>query len=1015
MKVLYPRGFAVPLTAILIASVIAIFSLSHNRQKFSITMQDVPASPKEEEKESLQVELKDRMHQEFLMTQDPVLKAIPTERLVEADKWIADKAAFLQSNPNQILSAISWQERGPNNIGGRVRAIMFDLNDASNNTVFAGSVSGGLWKTTNFKNVSPTWTQVSSVSANLAITTLAQDPRVGFKNIMYAGTGEGYGNADAVPGLGIYKSTDGGATWSLIPSTTTGGSNVSDFSVIQKIVVHPANGQVYVAAISRVFCNAGGILRSSNGGTSWSNLLGKFWTDGVSCSDYHNYLGYDLDISASGDVYATLQDYGPLYGGGNPVAKIFRSPAGGTVGNIGTWDSIPPGPRPGSFHQRIELACAPSNNDRVYAIFQGSGNAIDTIMSYSVASNTWTNADVTANWCDQGSSTSLDFTRGQAWYDLTIAVQPDNDAVVYVGGVDLMKTTNSGSTWSQLTQWNAGCGVLPQIHADNHNIVYLPGSSTEFVAVNDGGIFYTADNGATFSNRNSGLDITQYYSVAMHPTSGSDYLIGGAQDNGSHKFSSPGINAVTTATGGDGGFSFIDQDDPTYQITSFTGSNYTISRNSGASFSVSAGFSGADRFINPTDYDNTQNIIYAGGPLSKIRRITNITAGSPTATDFTIGGLGSYSVSAVKVDPNTANRVFFAFAQGGNNSGLTPILSYLDNANAAPSFTQIILPGAIGANQYISSIDVENGNASHLLLTISNYGVASVWESVDLGANWTSLDNNGTNLPDMPIRWGAFIPNGFNPGLAPNAVGGVILATEKGVFTASAISGTTTVWSANNTSMGNVRTDMIKLRVADRMVAVATHGRGMFTGQLFLGAVPVTFKSFSGKAEAKQNKLSWSVENEFKNTGYELERKYANGNFAKIAFINANTSSTSNNYSFDDKLVDLGKDNAFYRLKQIDVDGKYAYSPVVQLSRKASRNFVEYISSDRIHLIIRINNGNAAQIIRIQLMDMSGRVLRNLQTSYETQQVDISNLPGGIYTLRVTGNSGETYTGKFVK
>jgi len=1013
MNLSYKRGYLLTLIAIVFISATLLLISRHQNQKFTITSEAIaPSPPENDEHEQLQVELKDRMHQEFLMTQDPALKAIPTERLQEAEKWIANQAAFLQNNPSQILSAISWQERGPNNIGGRVRALIFDLNDATNNTVFAGSVSGGLWKTTNFKNASPTWTQISSVSANLAITTLAQDPRIGFKNIMYAGTGEGYFNADAVNGLGIYKSTDGGATWSLIPSTTTGGTNVNDFNLIQKIVVHPSNGDVYAATISNVNCNRGGILRSQNGGTNWTNLLGKFWTTGATCSDYHNFLGYDLDISASGDIYATLQDFG---GGGNPTGKIFRSPAGASVGNIGTWDSIPPGPRTGSFYQRIELACAPSNNDRVYAVCQGAGTGIDTIVSYSVASNTWTNADVSSNWCDQGSATSLDFTRGQAWYDLTIAVQPDNDAVVLVGGVDLMKSTNSGSTWSQLTQWNVGCASLPQIHADNHNIIYLPGSASEYVVTNDGGIYYTADNGVTFSNRNSGLDITQYYSVAMHPTSGSDYLIGGAQDNGSHKFVNPGINSVTTVTGGDGGFSFIDQDDPTTQITSFTGSNYTISRNSGTSFTVSASFSGADRFINPTDYDNTQNILYCGGPLGKLRRIINIASGVPSSTDFTIGGFGSYSVSAVKVDPNTANRVFFAFAQGGNNSNLAPKLIYADNANAVPAATQITLPGSMGINQYISSIDIENGNASHLLLTLSNYGITSVYESVDLGVTWTALDN-GSNLPDMPVRWGAFIPGGFNPGLSAQSVGGAILATEKGVFTTSNINGASTVWSANNNTMGNVRTDMVMLRVADRTVAVATHGRGMFSGQLFLGALPVTFKSFNGIAEQKQNKLFWKVENEFKNKGYELERKYENGtNFNMIGFVAANSNNTSNSYSFDDKLVDLGKENAFYRLKQIDIDGKFTYSAVVQLGRKASRNFVEYIAADKHTLIIRINNSNPTQSIKIQLLDMSGKLLRNLQTGYETQQLDISNLPGGIYMLRVSNSKGDSYTGRFVK
>lgn len=992
---------------------VTVYLIQPSKPKLTIVAAATIPSTTARNKEKETEEVEARQRQEFLMTQDPALKRVPREKLAIADEWIDNQRRWLQNNPQDINATIAWEERGPNNIAGRIRAVLFDLNDATNNTVLVGSVSGGLWRTTNFLSGSPTWAKISTVSENLAINCIAQDPRVGFRNILYAGTGEGYSNVDAVRGLGIYKSTDGGLTWALLSATTTGGANVTDFTYVQDLLVY-SNGDVYASAISAVFCNRGGVLRSTaaSGGASWTRVIGEFVAPFTDCGDAIDFAGYDLEMSASGDLYASIQNFGD----GAEQGKIYRSPAGGTVGDFGNWTNITPSAG-GSYFQRIDIACAPSNNDRVYAIFQGSASSIVSIKRYSVAGNSWTDVNNATLWCDQGSSTSADFSRNQAWYDLILAVQPNDDATVFAGGVDIMKTTNSGSSWAQITQWASGCASLPQIHADIHNIVYLPGSNNSFVVVNDGGIYYTSDNGASYTVKNTGLNITQYYSVALHPTSGSNYMIGGTQDNGSHKFQNTGINTVTTVTGGDGGFCFIDQSDATTQFTSFTGSQYTISRNSGSSFATTAWFSGADRFINPTDYDNTQNLIYAGYAASQYLRITNIVSGSPSASAFTIGGLTNYSTSAVKVDPNTANRVFMSFASSSASSGDAPILVYIDNANASPSITQITLPTGLGniGGAYISSIDVEEGDANHLLLTVSNYGVTSVWESTNLGAAWTSLDNNGVNLPDMPIRWGIFIPAGTNPGNGINAIGGILLATERGIFSCGATSGTTTTWTANNTAVGNVRTDMIKLRTNDRTVAAATHGRGVFVGQLFLGALPVTYASFTCKAEAKHNQLNWAVENETNSRGYQLERSYNNNiNFENVAFIPSATGS-SNKYSYTDALVDLGKENAYYRLKQIDKDGRSQYSTIVQLGRKAGKKFVEYVSADKNRLFIRINNGNLLQQIQVRITDMAGKTLRNLNLNYQTQQIDIASLSAGVYVVEITNKAGERFTQQFVK
>lgn len=985
-------------------AVILYFTVDSPKKNRFKTEEVVLLDEREEEKEEEQEEQKARAHHEFLMTRDPALGYIPSERLVEARRKTRDMS---ETSSNRILAGLGWSERGPNNVGGRSRAVIIDQADVTGNTVLVGSVSGGLWRTTNFKAAAPTYTQIASVSANLAITCMAQDPSN--LSIMYAGTGEGFGNFDAVRGLGIYKSIDGGITWNLLPSTTVGGTNVADFNFVQKIVVYN-NGHVYASGISATFCNSGGILKSTNGGGTWMRVVGNYTGGGV-CTNAFNFIGYDIEISAGGDLYASVEDVSTA---DTTIGKIFKSPAGPTVGNVGTWTDITPAPQAGRFWQRIELACAPSNNNRVYAMTQGTGLGLDTLVRTDDGGATWVFID-NASWCDQGFASGGDFTRGQAFYDLALAVKPDDDQTVFAGGVDIMRTNNAGASWAQVSQWAAGCAALPNVHADIHNIVYFPGSTTEFIVVNDGGIYHTTNNGVSFTAKNTGFNVTQYYSCAVNGASGSDYMLGGTQDNGSHKFTTAGINTVTQATGGDGGFCFIDQLDPTFQITSFTGCNYRVSRNGGTSFSFGGNF-GDGRFINPADYDDAQKILYACGSPRVLRRIVNIAAGAFGGVNITIAPNNNYSVSAVKVDPNTPNRVLAAFSTGpGAVANVAPIMVVLDNANGAVTGVQLTLP-AIPAGAYISSIDVENGDPNHYMFTVSNYGVQSVYESTDGGANWTSLDNNGVNLPDMPIRWGMFIPAGFNPGQRVNAIGGILLATELGVWSASTITGNTTVWTANNTGMGNVRVDMLELRTSDKLVVAATHGRGLFTGLLLSGNLPVTFTSFTGKAEERHNELLWIVENEYNNKGFEIERRYVDDNdFVKVGFVDGTNGQGTNRYDFKDQSIDMGKARVFYRLKQIDFDNKFTYSEVITLNRKASPKMVEYVSVSGGNLIIRINNGNSNATMRVRIYDMGGKLMRNEQSAFQTRQMDISSFAAGTYAVEITGPNNQKVIERIIK
>ncbi|MBK9485131.1 MAG: hypothetical protein IPO01_07910 [Chitinophagaceae bacterium] len=162
------------------------------------------------------------------MMKDPALGYVPTERLLKAKQY---RDQLWQSQNNAALPGVSWKPLGPKNQGGRTRTLLVDANDATGNTVWAGSVGGGLWKTTDITAAEPAWAPVNDLFANLAISSIAQDPSN--TQIMYFCTGEeGYFNGDAIRGQGVWKTVNGGTTWAQLAAT-----NGANFNACQKIIV----------------------------------------------------------------------------------------------------------------------------------------------------------------------------------------------------------------------------------------------------------------------------------------------------------------------------------------------------------------------------------------------------------------------------------------------------------------------------------------------------------------------------------------------------------------------------------------------------------------------------------------------------------------------------------------------------------------------------------------------------------------------------------------------------------
>ncbi len=303
---------------------------------------------------------------------------------------------------------LQFVERGPGNVPGRTRALIVLPDDVSGNSWIAGAVGGGLWKTT---NAGASWTNLTPDLPSLAVSTLAicgSDP-----NIMYVGTGESFAGLSGIRGDGILKSSDGGLTWSQLASTIAN----DDFQNVNRLIVHPDNPDIVLACTSNdpnFSSFDSGIFKSIDGGTNWLRV----------------YTGNQRvqQLVASPDNFNVL--YATLNNGG-----VIKSTNQGNTWTDSSIGMVPDG--------RVEIAIAPNDPNRIYASVEGavSGTGSDLYIS----------DDAGANWAivvEQNDGENIDFLGEQGNYDNTIAVHPFNENIVYVGGVNLFKFTIQPGTGS---------------------------------------------------------------------------------------------------------------------------------------------------------------------------------------------------------------------------------------------------------------------------------------------------------------------------------------------------------------------------------------------------------------------------------------------------------------------------------------------------------------------------------------------------------------------------------------
>lgn len=624
------------------------------------------------------------------------------------------------------------------------------------------------------------WTAVDDYMATLSISKIVHDPLN--PTTYYFCTGEGWFNADAARGFGVWKSTDAGETWNVLNSTLN-----DSFWYCQDMLVHPITGHVYVATL------AGGVQRSTDGGLTWQKVLG------ASMGAMVDRMA-DLEITADHEIFVT--------------AGIFQSDGiyFSTSGDPGTWEKRMSG-LPSDVH-RIEMATAPSNGDIAYCIPTSSGTdrKIKGVYRTNDKGLTWEEVSLPGG--------DRELAKIQGWYDLIIAVDPQNPDVAVAGGLNLWRTRDGGKNWEQLTEGDTRSKVKKQyVHVDQHEIVFV--SSDTVLFGNDGGIYmstnFTSDNPILF-DVNKNYNVTQYYSCAIGPQIGDHRVLGGTQDNGTYMATGLGISDFNKLSWADGGFCAVH---PNGNVIFTTTQERRIYRFRGTVTDTLTNPKVKDAnvlFINPLEMDASDPEVIYQASNQGLWRLDNASFADSTAWRLTTRPWGQISAIATsKAKPNT---VFLGRTNGGkvyrvDNAQFTDNNYFPVNLDLKGQ-----LPTGGSEGIYTSCIAMSQKDANHAIVVYSNYGVPSVYECKNAladSADWTNVEGN---LPNIPIRWAILHPDNESV---------CYVATELGIYVTEKLDGSNTIWKPAGVGLPNLRIDMIRYRESDRTFVIGTHGRGIYT------------------------------------------------------------------------------------------------------------------------------------------------------------------------------------------
>jgi photosystem II stability/assembly factor-like uncharacterized protein len=670
--------------------------------------------------------------------------------------WAEFEKFLKTQDENHEKNNGNWTSLGPSNWidgagwnagNGRINVVVQDPVNA--NTIYVGAASGGLWRST---NGGTSWTNLTDNQAVLGVSGIAIDPTN--PNIIYIGTGDGDGSDTY--SIGVLKSTDGGATW----NTTGLNWTVTQSRVIRKILMHPTDPLTLFAATSN------GTYRTTNGGTSWTQVQ-----SGISVQDVEFKPG-DPSI-----VYTcTDQFYRSTNGGASFTLVTTGLP---TAANI----------------NRFKIAVSPHQPDWVYVVggkqsnstFEGIYRSTDSGQSFTVGTNTPNMFGYATNGGD---------TSGQSWYDMAITVNPANANEVYIAGINVWKSTDGGTNFTIMTQWQFP-NSIGYVHADVHDLAFY---GNNLYCGSDGGVFISTNLGEDWTNLTNGITIMQFYDIAVTPQN-ANLVLGGSQDNGTNRYN--GSTTWTHVIGADGMNAIIDPTNQNILYGAIQNGDIRKSTNGGSSFfqiidpTDFAGESG--NWVTPYALDpNTPATIYVG--YEEIYKSVN------GGTSWTVlGSVGNATTTRnLEIAPSNTSTIY-----------ITKGSLIYKTTNGGTSWTSVStgLP-----NLTITDIAIDPANANRLWITMSGFTAGSkVYQSVNGGTSWTNISGNLPNLPANCIA------------IRPNTNDILYAGMDVAIYTKDA---TQTNWTLCNTGLPNVIVEEIEINNAVNKIYIGSYGRGAWVMDL---------------------------------------------------------------------------------------------------------------------------------------------------------------------------------------
>jgi hypothetical protein len=735
------------------------------------------------------------------MLRDPKTNKIPLG-MRQSELEYAQKLRTIQKMKKKLSgNGVFWQFAGPIDVGGRTRALAVDVTNS--NTLLAGGISGGIWKSTNGGD---TWSIKNTPLEPLSVTSLAQDTRSGHTNTWYYTTGEHNGNSASdrgsvatFYGTGVYKSTDSGETWTLLQATIDNNPNrwvVPSWDLVIRVYVSPTTGTVFTAN------NGCGIFRSINGGNSFEPVLGSDSTPRYS----------DVVVTNDGTVIGVISQNSA---GSSQVTNpgIYKST---NDGESGSWTNITPSNFPRTYNRTV-LAIAPSNNGIVYSMtVLPDGN----IKFYKITISSGASEDRSANLTEFPERGILE---AQSGYNMVLGVKPDDENFVLLGLTNLFRSRDGFATKPTeqdeadvfIGGYNNTHFFYPNNHPDHHVLAFDPTDPNKLWNGNDGGIYLVHDIREVLTgnellpwfDKNAGYNVTQFYTASIANDADDDRIMGGTQDNGSPYFT---FNGTTTSmsddmSSGDGAYGYFGN---TYAYTSSQeGRILRLTYGAGGAPSWSgwttvypSGASG-QIFVNPYRVDqNNENYMYypSGSEFWRNSSLSSIPSGNDEGTSVgwtKLSGLaetGDYIISAIQISHQPAHILYY----GGSSDTGVPKIHRVTNSTSATTGQTFTLTAA-EAGAYVHDIAINPDNADQILVVVSNYSTESLFYSSNGGVNFVTVQGNLSGEEISPDYWTG--PSIRSATILPTEDGLIYLVgTSTGVYSTIAMNGDDTVWEQHS-------------------------------------------------------------------------------------------------------------------------------------------------------------------------------------------------------------------------